>query len=121
MFRVTSEVLGLTVGIDIPDGIYYFTISVNNEVAVKQDVVILTEVIKEMELLSAKFGSDIEITSNDIIINTNVSNSLVAKWYYTVGLFYKLVMATSKPQNYTAVNNDLDKLQRALLIIKKNV
>jgi len=119
LFRVTSETLGMPAGFDIPDGIYYFTIKVNNLVTIKQEVVVLSEVIKEMKALSILFGSDIEITSDDIVINTNVSNSLIAKWYYTVGLYYKLIMETSKPQNYVVINNDLDKLQRALLIIKR--
>lgn len=121
LFRITTETLGLGVDNDIPDGIYYLKFKVNNETVRTTEVLVIEEVRKELVSLAEVFSPTADLTINDIVINTNVNNNLIYKWYYTVGLYFQLVQATSKPGNYKTANDILDKLQRALTILKTKI
>lgn len=118
LYRITSETLGLRNGADIPDGIYRITIRVNNLTTTKYDIVVINEIQSEMKRLAGLLGEGIDVTDTSISINTSVSNNITSKWLYVLGVYGKLMLDLGIPNNLVAVNNDIDKLQRLLTIVK---
>lgn len=121
LFKITNGTLGLQEGTAIPDGIYNFTLYINNSISATYSIVVITEILREINTISLQVPITAEITSTDIILNTNISNNLVAKWYYVIGMYYKLMLDIGVIDNSSVVNDDIDKLRRALLIVKNLV
>lgn len=118
MYKITNTILGLKEGDNIPDGTYYFTIRVNNVVNTEYTIAVVTEVKQAIEELSTQVYVTAEITETDLFINSTVSNSVIMKWLYAISLYYKLIQDTTKVNNSSAFNDDLDKLRRVLVIVK---
>jgi hypothetical protein len=121
MYRITGSVLGLKEGIDIPDGVYTVVIKINNIVDSEHSIAVVTEVKEAVRVLSEQIPISADIKENDLFINSKVDNSTVMKWLYVVSLYYKLIQDTTKTNNFSRFNDDLDKLRRVLLIVKNLV
>ena len=117
LYNITAETLGLTAGVNIPDGIYYIKLVVNGIEAVEASVVVLTEIQKSIQTLGTKFDFDIDIKNNSLFTQNMPLSDDVLRYNYAMALYLSLMWETGNTNGQANVNDHIDKLQRILNIV----
>lgn len=121
MYRVTSEVLNLGAGFDIPDGVYEFKVVLNETEEGTDRIVVLTEIQSKLKTLSKAFDFDVDITDNYIFGNNIPLSNDVLRFLYVVSLYQSLLIEIGVDATTTSVNDKIDKLQRLLSIVVNDI
>ncbi len=120
IYTIQSEVLGLSNGEVIPDGVYNFTYNINNNTIKERSFLVYNTVNKAVEEMLKAVNYSIEVGSYDIEYVGDTSEYDIEKVRLAVALRDELVAYTQEPDE-VAVNDTLDKLTRLLEIINTDL
>lgn len=120
LYTITSEVLGFSSSIEIPDGVYHFYYSINNTYTKEHSFLIYNTVEKAVNRLLEDVNYKVNVGNYDIEYVGDTSEYDIEQVRLAVTLLDSLKAQTQEP-NEVAVNDTLDKLTRLLGIINNNI
>lgn len=120
IYTITSESLGFPTSQIIPDGVYHFYYSVNNNFTREHTFLVYNTVEKQVNALLSEVNYKVEIGDYDISYVGDSSEYDIEQVRLAVALLDSLKAQTQTPDE-VVVNDTLDKLTRLLQIINTNV
>jgi hypothetical protein len=120
IYTITSEILGFANSEIIPDGVYHFQYTLNNNYTKDQTFLVFNTVKKEVEKLLNDVNYNIEIGDYDIEYVGDYSEYDIEKVRLAHSLYDSLLSQTQEPDE-VKVNDTLDKLTRLLEIINNDL
>ena len=117
LYKLTPEVLGFDSNQAIPDGSYNVEIRINNTELYKLSFVVTSDIASKIAILMDKVDVTIDIEDNSLFDDNLPFDDYHSRVYYTIAVYFKLVVLIGTEGNLIEVNDLIDKLQRLLSVI----
>lgn len=111
MCIITSDYLGLSPGLDIPDGTYTLKFLINNTELIEEKLVVISAIRDKITAVAKEL--DYEVLLNNVVINKQLEDN-AKKLVYLGALYNKLLIDISINIDEKETNNAIDKFNRIL-------
>lgn len=120
IYTITSETLGFSTSMVIPDGVYHFIYTLNNNFTKENVFLVYNNVKKELDAMLSNVNYRVEVGDYDIEYVGDTCSADIEQVRLAVTLYDSLITQSQAPDEI-AVNDTLDKLTRLLQIINDSV